>query len=446
MITGESRPVHRRVGERVVAGTVSTDSSVRVRVDAVGDDTALAGIQRLVSDAKVRRSRAPKPSPIGPPLRCSTSWRRCRSGDHGGLDLAGRALRRGDPHCHRARDRLPARGRARHPVGDLDLDRIGCTRRDLGQGPSSAGADAHHRHRAVRQDRDRPDPRNHAVVDYVAVDGHDPDEVLHWLPRPKATVQTPGSRAIVVSAGRQPEPRPLACDRVRGDHRQRGATTVDGIDVAVGGPALLDHFDLVEPDELTEVHLHPVALSEGGSVLYVVADRTVIGALTQADEIRPESHVAVKDLHDRDVRVAMITGDARQVADAVAGQLDIDEVFAEVLPEDKDAQVATLQARGDQVAMVGDGVNDAPALAASRGRHCDRRRHRRRDRVGRCRARIQRPSQRHRRDRPVPGQLPQDDPEPRLGHRLQPGLDPDRCRRRSSSPGSSCHQPPPPSR
>ena len=98
-------------------------------------------------------------------------------------------------------------------------------------------------------------------------------------------------------------------------------------------------------------------------MLYVVADGSVVGALTQADEIRPESTIAVDDLHERDVRVAMITGDARQVADAVADELGIDEVFAEVLPADKDAQVAELQTRGDRVAMVGDGVNDAPALA-----------------------------------------------------------------------------------
>jgi Cu2+-exporting ATPase len=201
---------------------------------------------------------------------------------------------------------------------------------------------------------------NHAVVDHVAVDGHDPDAVLALAAAAEGDSEHPVARAIV-SAARD---RNLDLSAVTGFEAitGRGVTaTVDGVAVAVGGPALLDHFDLVEPDELT--HHTDRWRSEGGSVLYVVADRTVIGALTQADEIRPESEVAVKDLHDRDVRVAMITGDARQVADAVADQLDIDEVFAEVLPEDKDAQVATLQARGDQVAMVGDGVNDAPALA-----------------------------------------------------------------------------------
>ena len=137
--------------------------------------------------------------------------------------------------------------------------------------------------------------------------------------------------------------------------------TVDGVRVAVGGPALLDHLGLVEPGELSDATDR--WRSDGGSVLYIVSDAAVVGALTQADEIRPESPFAVGELHDRDVRVAMITGDARQVADAVAAQLDIDEVLAEVLPEDKDAQVARLQQRGDQVAMVGDGVNDAPALA-----------------------------------------------------------------------------------
>ncbi|OOL30388.1 ATPase, partial [Rhodococcus rhodochrous] len=104
-------------------------------------------------------------------------------------------------------------------------------------------------------------------------------------------------------------------------------------------------------------------VARGASVLHVVRDGTVLGAVALEDAVREESRQAIDALHARGVKVAMITGDARQVADAVAADLGIDEVFANVLPENKDAKVAELQARGHRVAMVGDGVNDAPALA-----------------------------------------------------------------------------------
>ena len=98
-------------------------------------------------------------------------------------------------------------------------------------------------------------------------------------------------------------------------------------------------------------------------MLWIVVDDQIAGTVTLADEIRPESRAAVDALHERGVKVVLITGDARQVADGVAAELGIDEVFADVLPKDKDAKVAELQSRGLKVAMVGDGVNDAPALA-----------------------------------------------------------------------------------
>jgi Cu2+-exporting ATPase len=136
---------------------------------------------------------------------------------------------------------------------------------------------------------------------------------------------------------------------------------VDGSTVAVGGPALLRELDLAEPPQLAREL--QTWRERGASVLVVVKDDQVVGALALEDEVRPESVEAVSVLHEDGVRVVMITGDASQVAAAVAGDVGVDEVMAEVLPEDKAGAVAELQGRALQVAMVGDGVNDAPALA-----------------------------------------------------------------------------------
>ena len=144
----------------------------------------------------------------------------------------------------------------------------------------------------------------------------------------------------------------------------RGAqAVVNGKRVIVGGPRLLTENKATLPPEVER--LTTQWASEGKTVLYVVAEGKLLGAFAVEDEIRPESNQAVEELHRLGIRVAMITGDSKTVADSVAKRIGIDEVAAEVLPADKASAVKRFQTGGKRVAMVGDGVNDAPALATA---------------------------------------------------------------------------------
>jgi P-type Cu2+ transporter len=200
-----------------------------------------------------------------------------------------------------------------------------------------------------------------AVID-VAVVGPAPqaiDRLLALAGAVEADSEHPLARAIVTAA--QQQGAMATATQFRSLTGRGVRATVDGVEVAVGGPALLRETGIDAPDVLDDRVAQWSA--RGAAVLFVVEAGKVIGALALADEIRPESRQAIEQLHARGIRVIMITGDARAVAEAVAADLRVDEVFAEVLPEDKDSKVAELQARGLRVAMVGDGVNDAPALA-----------------------------------------------------------------------------------
>jgi Cu2+-exporting ATPase len=202
--------------------------------------------------------------------------------------------------------------------------------------------------------------RGQHVVTGVAGAGGDEREVLRLAGGVEADSEHPLAKAIVARAREDGDVAPAT------DFRSltgRGVEArVDGRAYAVGGPALLHERDVDVPPLLAEAAGE--WSSRGASVLYLLRDDRVLGALALEDEVRTEARAAVDELHDLGVRrVVMITGDARAVADAVGRDVGVDEVFAEVLPEDKDGAVTALQERGLAVAMVGDGVNDAPALA-----------------------------------------------------------------------------------
>jgi len=182
------------------------------------------------------------------------------------------------------------------------------------------------------------------------------DEVLALAAAAEAESEHPLARAIVAAA-RDRELAVAGASGFRASAAVGVRAEVDGREVAVGGPALLRERGLEPLAETTQWS------DDGATVLHVFAGGEVVGAVALADEIRPESREAVDALHDRGVRVVMITGDAQPVARAVAAELGIDQVFAGVRPENKSEKVAELQGDGFTVAMVGDGVNDAPALA-----------------------------------------------------------------------------------
>jgi Cu2+-exporting ATPase len=199
----------------------------------------------------------------------------------------------------------------------------------------------------------------HVVTGVAAARGDDEADVLRLAGGVESDSEHPLAKAIVAAAKERVDVAIATGFRAL---TGRGVeATIEDVRYAVGGPTLLRERNLSVPDELQLPGEE--WRQRGAAVLYLVRHDAIVGALALEDEVRPEAYEAVRDLERLGVNVAMITGDARQVADAVARDLGIDEVFAEVLPEDKDRAVAELQARGLSVAMVGDGVNDAPALA-----------------------------------------------------------------------------------
>jgi len=360
MISGESKPVVRQVGDTVVAGTVATDSSLRVRVTAVGEDTALAGIQRMVADAQASSSRA---QALADKAAAFLFYFAAVTGALtfavwtllGNLDEAvvrtvtvlviacPHALGLAIPLVIAISTERAAR------AGVLVKDRLALERM------RTVDVVLFDKTGTLTQGR-------HQVTGIAPATGVTDEELLAVAAAVEADSEHPVARAVVAAAeDRVPHDARVTATDFRSLPGRGVSAVVDGVEATVGGPAMLRDLQLSVPDEVAAVTGGWV--QRGASVLHVARGAQVLGAVTLEDAVRDESRRAIEALHARGVRVAMITGDAQQVADAVAADLDIDEVFAEVLPEHKDAKVTELQQRGHRVAMVGDGVNDAPALA-----------------------------------------------------------------------------------
>jgi Cu2+-exporting ATPase len=356
MVTGESRPVVKEEGDRVVAGTVAVGSAIRVRVDAVGEETALAGIQRLVAEAQRSRSRAQVLADrfAGALFYVAVVASAVTFVVWTAVSGAGFAV---------ARTVTVLVIACPHALG-LAIPLVVAISTSLSSRQGVLVKDRLALERMRRIDTVLFDKTGtltrgrHAVTDVAGVDG-DGEAVLALAAAAEADSEHPVARAIVAAASRHGRPpRASAFRAIPG----RGVeATVGGARVAVGGPVLLRERGVEPPTALRACT--GTWEERGASVLHVVRDGAVVGALALEDEVRPESREAVEQLHELGFRVVLITGDAWQVAAAVARDLGIDEVFAEVLPEEKDTTVARLQERGERVAMVGDGVNDAPALA-----------------------------------------------------------------------------------
>src|SRR5512143_679648 len=362
MLTGESRPVEKREGDKVIAGTINATGSLRVEVTGIGDRTALAGIMRLVDQAQSSRSRAQALADraafaltiiaIVSGLVTVTVWLWVRAGDPGfAIERMVTVLVIACPH---------ALGLAVPLVIAISTTlgaRSGLLVRDR------RGLEEARNVTAVVFDKTGTlTLGEHRVVDTATVDGLSADEALRLAAGVERDSEHPIARAIVKSAQErgQHAPPSTAFEYVPGRGVQ---ATVEGRRFATGGPNMLAELSL-EPDPALQ-RAAELAKGRGHSAIYLIEGRRLLAVFTVADAVRPESREAIARLHDEHLHVVMITGDADAVANAVAQELGIDTVFSQVLPGDKAKRIEELQARGHKVAMVGDGVNDAPALVTA---------------------------------------------------------------------------------
>ncbi|MFD1568401.1 copper-translocating P-type ATPase [Halolamina litorea] len=359
MITGESRPVSKEPDDQVIGGTINGDGSLRVRISATGEETTLAGIMRLVEEAQQSTSRTQRLADraagwlfyvaLAAAAVTAIAWTVAVGFDASVVERVVTVLVIACPHALGLAIPLVVAINTSLAAGNgmLIRDR---TAMERARGLDTivfdkTGTLTEGEHGVVGVGTTDAIGESEAVALAAAVEG-DSEHVIA-----RAVREAAADRDLTV-----PETRDFEAIKGRG---VRG--TVDGETVHVGGPNLLTQLDTAVPDDLRA--FADEAGANAQTVVYLLRGGEPVAAFALADVIRPESYRVVDALHGLGIEVAMLTGDAADVADAVADELGIDTVFAEVLPEDKDRHVAGLQEAGKLVGMVGDGVNDAPALA-----------------------------------------------------------------------------------
>ncbi|WP_137285956.1 copper-translocating P-type ATPase [Halorussus salinisoli] len=358
MITGESKPVSKEPGDEVIGGTINGDGSLRVRIAATGDETTLAGIMRLVEEAQESESRTQQLADraagwlfyiaLAVAIVTGIAWTIAVSFNATVIERVVTVLVIACPHALGLAIPLVVAINTSLAAqnGMLIRDRI-------------AMEQARELDTIIFDKTGTLTKGEQGIVDVETVEDIDEDEALSLA----AAVEGDSEHMIAQAVREAANERNLDAPAATGFEALKGRgvrATVDGATIHVGGPNLLSHLDTDVPSALTAFAER--AGEDAQTVVYLLRDGTPVAAFALADVVREESYQVVDALHELGIEVAMLTGDSEDVANAVADDLGIDTVFAEVLPEDKDKKVTELQEQGKLVAMVGDGVNDAPAL------------------------------------------------------------------------------------
>lgn len=357
LATGESKPVEKEVGESVIAGTVNGDGSLRVKVASIGDDTFLAGVMRLVKDAQMSKSKLQLLSDkaafyltivaVTAAVITLAVWIPLRSADFAFTRMVA-VLVIACPHALGLAIPLVA------SISTTKAARNGFLVRQR------LALEAARDITVVLFDKTGTLTHGeYGVANVIPAPGVSPEGVVRYAAAVEANSEHAVSRAITTYAKEKGIQIGEASDFMRLPGKGIQAI-VEGKQVQVGGQALREEGGISLPDEIQETVTREG--EQGKTVVYVIVDGVLQGAITLGDRIRDESRQAVKTLQDQGVEVGMITGDSKAVAKWVADELGITQYFAEVLPEHKADKVKELQSQGKKVAMVGDGINDAPAL------------------------------------------------------------------------------------